>query len=322
MTWAPDFPAYVFPIFSCFLFIFGIILLWADHRQRKYLYLDTRLAYYIQTEGQFNAAGKSHMPDLLSANQAQFPTSVSQQGRFFRRFYSGREYLERQMAQAGFTGSSAISLFYTCMILTGMAGGILALNLKIGLRLLNTGTGAIFFDVVFYASTFSIIPVLILRLLVRKRREELEMHVPDLIDLLVLCVGTGLTLEASLRKVAEVMGTLSPVLSKEMKTMLNELKVLPDKSSAFINLQNRTSSDGLKYLFMALYQSEIYGTSVAIALRSVAADNRKRRMISVETTAARLPVLLSLPLMIFILPPVIALSAGPGFILMLRVIGN
>ncbi|MEH6548322.1 MAG: hypothetical protein V7701_17935, partial [Sneathiella sp.] len=75
-------------------------------------------------------------------------------------------------------------------------------------------------------------------------------------------------------------------------------------------------------LFAALNQSEIYGTSVTASLRSVAIDNRKRQMIELENNSARLPVLLSLPLILFILPPVIAITAGPGFVLMLRSIGG
>ncbi|MEH6475788.1 MAG: type II secretion system F family protein [Sneathiella sp.] len=233
-----------------------------------------------------------------------------------------RKFLIGEIAQAGFTGLSAEPLFYFYTLSAGSIGGVLGLNMSFGLSLFFVGFWAAIFDTLFLTMVFSMLPFMVLRILVRKRREELELHVPDVIDLLVLCVGTGLTLEASLRKTTEAIANLSPMLSSEMKTMLNELRILPDKSSAFENLQNRTSSEGLRYLFAALNQSEIYGTSITASLRSVAIDNRKRKMIELENTSARLPVLLSLPLILFILPPVIAISAGPGFVLMLRSIGG
>lgn len=322
MTWFIDLPAHYFPVCSFFLFATGIFLLWMAQRQKKFLELDLRLALCMSVDDLGCAETKFLMSTLIPPNDLKLHPSAEDKQSLFSWISLGRKLLIRQIAQAGFTKSSAESLFCFCTILAGMTGGFLAVILEFGLSVFYVDIWAILFDIVFYAAVFSIFPFLVLGFLVRRRREELELHVPDLIDLLVLCVGTGLTLEASLRKTTKAMANLSPLLSSEMKTMLNDLRILPDKSTAFENLQNRTSSEGLKYLFMALYQSEAYGTSVTAALRSVAVDNRKRRMISLENTAARLPVLLSLPLIVFILPPVIAISAGPGFILMLRAIGN
>lgn len=307
---------------SCLLFILGLGFLWLTQRQKMKLKLDTRLALCTFDQLPTGAGTKSTKSELLPSFDNNLTIGIHKKGRLSNWVYIRRHNLRHQLAQSGFNRPSAEFLFYVCTILALMTGGILGLEMKIGIGLAFIDKWAAFFDMVFYAAIFSQFPALSLKAIVRKRKEELEQHVPDLIDFLVLCIGTGMTLEASMRKSTTAIGNLSPALSSEMKMMLNDLRVLPDKSSAFANLQNRTLSDGLKYLFMALYQSEVYGTSVAATLRTVATNTRKKRMIFLENAAARLPVLMSLPLILFILPPVIAISAGPGFILMLRSIDN
>jgi len=322
MIWLKDLPVHIFLLSSFMLFAIGIICLWMAYRQQKKSKLDLRFALCAQNEEPIKAETERLITERHPLNNSKLQSGSYDKESIISRVLYGRQLLMQKIAQSGHSGSSAEPLFYICTILAGVTGGIIAVKLEIGISLLYADSWAIIIDTVIYVVFFSVIPFFSLKFRVRRRKEELDLHVPDLIDLLILCVGTGLTLEASLRKTTEAMANMSPMLSNEMKTMLNELRIFPDKSSAFENLQNRTSSDGLKYLFMALHQSEIYGTSVIAALRSVSVDNRKRRMIFLETTAARLPVLLSLPLIIFILPPVIAISAGPGFILMLRAIGN
>lgn len=237
-------------------------------------------------------------------------------------FISKRETLLRRLLQAGMPGMRALKVYYCLKLLFCLVGGLLAYFGQFGLSLIYPVVWASIMDIVSFSFVFSLFPFFLLGYLVRKRKDALEADVPDFLDLLVLCVGSGLTLEASLRKTVETISSLSPALADEMKTFLSELQILPDKSVAFSNLQNRTSSEGLKYLFLALRQSEIYGTSILSTLRTVAKEHRKSRLLSLENRAAHLPVLLSFPLIICLLPPVIAISAGPGFIIMLRSFGS
>jgi tight adherence protein C len=168
----------------------------------------------------------------------------------------------------------------------------------------------------------SLAPPLLLRHLIQHRRQQIEGSVSDFIDLLVLCVEAGLTLEVALTRALAGLEKYAPALCEEMGITLHELRVLPDRNAAFVNLQQRTTSESLKYLVLALRQSEKYGTSISDALKAVAAENRKHGMLQLEAKAARMPALLSFPLIAFILPPVVALSAGPGFVLMMRTMGG
>ena len=145
---------------------------------------------------------------------------------------------------------------------------------------------------------------------------------PDMIDLLILCVEAGLTLETAIVRTIEGLEPFAPDVAAEMKITLSELRILPDKSMALTNLADRTASKSLKYLVLSLRQAERYGTSITGALKAVAMENRKMAILELENNASRMPALLSVPLILFILPPVVAISAGPGFALMMRTIGG
>ncbi len=166
------------------------------------------------------------------------------------------------------------------------------------------------------------IPHLLLKMRIRRRQQRIEQAVPDMIDLMILCIEAGLTLEVAIARAIDGLKPFAPEVAEEMRLTLNELRILPDKSMALDNLEKRTASRSLKYLVLSLRQSERYGTSISGALKAVAAEMRKTTLLELENAAARMPALLSVPLILLILPPVVALSAGPGFVLMMRAIGG
>ena len=168
----------------------------------------------------------------------------------------------------------------------------------------------------------SFLPNTLLKFRIRQRRRRIERAMPDMIDLLILCVEAGLTLETALVRTIEGLEPFAPEVAAEMKITLSELRILPDKSMALTNLADRTASKSLKYLVLSLRQAERYGTSITGALKAVAMENRKMAILELENNASRMPALLSVPLILFILPPVVAISAGPGFALMMRTIGG
>ncbi len=168
----------------------------------------------------------------------------------------------------------------------------------------------------------SLIPGKFLAYRVKRRRQQLEAGMPDLIDLLVLCVDAGQTLDAALARAVRQMRQINPVLCEEMQLTLHELNILPDRAQAFTNLQKRAGSDLVNFFVLAVNQTAQYGTPLSATLKALAEENRRSVMIDLENRANRLPVLLSLPLILFILPPAIGLSVGPGFILMLRGLGG
>ncbi|MCG8494387.1 MAG: type II secretion system F family protein [Sneathiellales bacterium] len=156
----------------------------------------------------------------------------------------------------------------------------------------------------------------------KRYKEDIERAVPDFLDLLVLSVDSGMTFDAGLAQCRKFSAVFSKALDKELEQLAAELRILPSRRQALESLVARTGSETLDYLTIALNQGEKYGTPIRSSLRTVAKESRRKRLIAIERKGSRLPVLLSIPLMLLILPPVVAISAGPGFISLLRSIGG
>lgn len=168
----------------------------------------------------------------------------------------------------------------------------------------------------------TLFPNFLAHVVLAKKRDEIESMAPDVIDLLMLSVESGMTFDNALLETKAALALYSENMSLELDRFSADLAVLPNRSDAFANLIARTGSNTLRYLSTALAQGDKYGTPIAASLRIVAAESRKHRLIRMEKKAAKLPVFLSIPLMIFILPPVIVVSAGPGFVVLMRSFGG
>ncbi len=168
----------------------------------------------------------------------------------------------------------------------------------------------------------SLVPDLIVRKIAQNRRNHIEHMAPDIIDLLLLSIETGMTFDHALVEARQILSFYEKILAREMEQLSADLVILPERSEAFENLVKRTGSETLRYLSVALSQGEKYGTPIATSLRNVAQDARKRDLIEIDRRAGRLPVILSVPLMLLILPPVVAISAGPGFVILMRSFGG
>lgn len=293
----------------------------AKHRER----IDNRLQALRQTG--FLPATKPVEIVTLTRNDVATPLAGNRSALTgYRRHLltlHGGATLTRQLGQAGFGSKKMLLPFFVLRLcLAGIGGGMTIVILP-ALNLFPTPAPLLFWGSAFVvAGLASYLPHMVLRYFIRSREQEIERTVPDMIDLLVLCVEAGLTLETALTRAVAGLEAFAPALCAEMKITLNELRILPDKSMALTNLQERTTSKSLKYLVLALRQSERYGTSITGALKAVALENRKLSILKLEAAAARMPALLSFPLIAFILPPVVAIAAGPGFILMMRTIGG
>jgi tight adherence protein C len=144
-----------------------------------------------------------------------------------------------------------------------------------------------------------------------RRRARLEMGFPDALDLLVICAEAGLSLDQAIEEVGRHLRRSSPEIAQEFATTAAEMQVLPDRSQALENLARRSGLLSLRSLVAALSQSIRFGTSVADALRVIAFEMRAERTVRFEERAARLPVLLTIPLMGFILPSLIIIIGAP-----------
>jgi tight adherence protein C len=160
-------------------------------------------------------------------------------------------------------------------------------------------------------------PEVILARLAARRHMRLEAGIPDALDLLVICAEAGLSLDHAVEQVSRVLRSSNPEVAKEFATTATEMRVLAVRSRALENLAQRAGIASLRGIVAALIQSMRFGTPLANSLRVLAAEMRAERLARFEERAARLPVLLTLPLMAFIMPCLLLVIGTP---LALRII--
>lgn len=156
------------------------------------------------------------------------------------------------------------------------------------------------------------LPDIVLSRLVRDRRAAIERGLPDALDLLVICGEAGLGLDIAFERVAREMKQAHPELGKELAITAAEMRVLPDRYAALANMADRLKLETLRSLVATLSQTMRYGTPLGQALRVLANEMRRERLVRFEERAAKLPVLITLPMVGFILPCVFIVVAGPA----------
>ncbi len=158
------------------------------------------------------------------------------------------------------------------------------------------------------------LPWFILKNKIQRRQTQIKRAFPDSLDLLLICVESGMSIEAAFKKVADQIGAQSVALAEELTLTTAELSYLPDRRQAYDNLAKRTDLEGVKSVCMALQQSERYGTPMAATLRVMAQENRDMRMSEAEKKAAALPPKLTVPMILFFLPVLFVVILGPAVI--------
>lgn len=148
--------------------------------------------------------------------------------------------------------------------------------------------------------------------LVGKRTKEIRKGLPDALDLLVICAEAGLTVDAAFSRVARELGRAYPELGDEFALTAIELSFLTERRQAFENLAYRVDLDSVKGVTTTMVQTERYGTPLASALRVLSAEFRNERMMRAEEKAARLPAIMTVPLILFILPTLFIVILGPA----------
>ena len=166
--------------------------------------------------------------------------------------------------------------------------------------------------IVGYAGFYA--PNMFIKNKISKRQLSIRRAWPDALDLMLICVESGMSLEAALKKVAEEVGLQSPELAEEFTLTTAELSYLQERRQAHENLAKRTGLEQVKAVTMALIQAERYGTPLATALRALSQESRDMRMAEAEKKAAALPPKLTVPMIVFFLPVLFAVILGPAFI--------
>jgi tight adherence protein C len=224
--------------------------------------------------------------------------------------------LRERLVRAGLRGPSAMSLYLAAKLILGgvlLGGGLWwnhaqAYHVEPGLLL-----AVVTFATGFYAPDYW------LSVRTRARQNAIERGLPDALDLLVTCVEAGLGLDAALQRVADEVSLPWPVLGGELRETFLEARAGIPRVEAFRRLASRTGVQDLKSLAATLTQTELFGTSVALALRIQAEGIRVRRMQRAEERAAYVAVKMTIPLVLFILPTMVAITLGPTVLNILHI---
>lgn len=223
-----------------------------------------------------------------------------------------RNKMVRQLAHAGFRAPNALSVFYGLKTLLSVVFPLVALVLLQAFTQLSTVQ--IFFGVMVAAFIGMTIPNMALRSLRERRLKALRNAFPDALDLLVVCVESGLGLAPSLQRVAEELSVSHPELANELAVVNAETRAGVEREVALKNLADRTGLDDIRGLVSLLVQTMRFGTSVADALRVYSEEFRDKRMQKAEEKAAKVGTKLIFPLVLCLFPSFFIVAVGPAVI--------
>jgi tight adherence protein C len=229
--------------------------------------------------------------------------------------------LAEKLIRAGLRGHAAQTMFYfyrlalpigfgvAAVLYTLIAGGDMTVQNKV-----LSIVGAIAAG--FYA------PNLYLKNRADSRKTKIMQAFPDSLDMMLICVEAGMSIEVALSRVGQEIAPASVELAEEFSLTTAELSYLPERRMAYENLARRTNHPGVKSVAMALTQAEKYGTPVGQALRVMAKENRELRLSEAEKKAASLPPKLTVPMILFFLPVLFAVIIGPAMIQISDLLNN
>ena len=226
----------------------------------------------------------------------------------------GQEDARTMLLQAGHRGQAPyVTYLFFRMVMPVVALAFAVFYIYVVLNLdepamvkIGISIGAAYFGM--------ISPNLFLRNKIQRRQLSIKRAFPDALDLLLICIESGMWIEAAFRKVSEEIGSQSVALAEELTLTTAELSYLQDRRQAYDNLSRRTGLEGVKSVCLALQQAERYGTPLGTAMRVMAQENRDMRMAEAEKKAAALPPKLTVPMILFFLPVLFVVILGPAAI--------
>ena len=220
---------------------------------------------------------------------------------------------QTKLMQAGIRSKdAAFAVIFARMVLPLMIGGGLAIGVYL-LGWFSEWSG--FKRYMLVAGTLLLTykaPDIYIKNKITKRTAAIRKGLPDALDLLVICAEAGLTVDAAFHRVSKELGKGYPELGDEFALCAIELGFLTDRRMAFENLAGRIALDSVRGIVTTMIQTEKYGTPLASALRVLSAEFRHERMMKAEEKAARLPAIMTVPLILFILPVLFVVILGPA----------
>lgn len=224
--------------------------------------------------------------------------------------------LQQKLQVAGYRSKDAVIFFAFAKLAAPILGLILALLLvEIDWsQPFTTGEATHWLGILVISYLAARLPEVLVANKKAKRLHSLRKALPDALDLMMICAEAGLSLAAALDRVSKELSRMSPVLAEEFSLTSVELGFLPDRATALKHLAERTELQEMRGFVNVITQTEKYGTPVAQALRVLAKEFRTQRMLRAEQKAARLPALMTVPMIVFILPALFIVVMAPAII--------
>jgi tight adherence protein C len=287
----------------------------ADHLESK-----NRMNFVTLQRDRMRKRERDRIVDPAANNKANLRSSTP--GAFakqivdkldLRRWLSSESVIDK-LNNAGFRGLKAETTFLIARLLCPIGGVFAATTLIVALSsfALSLMVKALIYIACVYMGLK--LPELYLNDLAKKRRGSMMRAFPDAMDLLLISVESGMSIEAAFRKVSQEIGNTSIPLAEELLLTTAELSFLPDRRLAYENLYKRTEIEAAKSLSTVLVQAEKYGTSLGAALRVLSQDSREQRMQAAEKKAAGLSPKLTVPMILFFLPALFIIILTPALI--------
>jgi len=282
--------------------------------------LKTRMKSVGQERDRLRAAQRAHLVGNEARLRDKMNTSLSSQlveALNLRRIFEA-EASRELLRQAGLRSErhliSYLAARFAVPLLLGLlvfvySSTVYADKVAPPMRLAASGIGLVFG---YY------LPAIFLKNLVSRRQDSIKRAWSDALDLLLICVESGMSIEMAFQRVAREIGSASVPLAEELTLTVAELSYLQDRRKAYENLGKRTGLMTVKSVVTSLIQSERYGTPLGTALRVLAQENRDMRMSEAEKKAAALPPKLTVPMIVFFLPVIFVIILGPSIILVMK----
>ncbi len=220
--------------------------------------------------------------------------------------------LKDKLAQAGMRGQKPIYMFYFFRFALPIVLGIIGLVFLVGLNVINKTMYQNVTITVFMIAAGYYLPGVYIKNVATKRATSIGAVFPDALDLLLICVESGMSVELAFGRVSKEMAENSVELAEEFSLTTAELSYLQSRRQAFENLARRNASPGIRSVSTALVQSERYGTPLGDTLRTLANENRQMRVMAAEKKAAALPAKLTVPMILFFLPVLFIVILTPA----------
>ena len=239
---------------------------------------------------------------------------------FGERVASGRKDLfetRQKLIRAGYRSQDAVPVYYSLRVLSLVVGAIVIISMVPTLQ----GSNLIIW-VLAGGAVFWMLPAGFLRRKIRLRQKEIQIALPDALDMLVICVEAGLGLNQALVRVSEEVETMSPVLSEELQIVNLEMRAGTPREDALRNLGERTDVPDLRSLATMLIQTDRFGTSIAQALRVHSDTLRTKRRQRAEEAAAKTTIKMVPPLVFFIFPAIFVVVLGPAMLHLMNELGG